>query len=1292
MRPFSRRPRWWLAIVQIALLLATLVSPAIAAEEPAPMTGTQLIDLLRTYQVVRGDPSGNLNLDRPITRAEMITIVVRAVGGESTADLYQRVSSFSDAEGHWAQGYIAYAYFQKLVKGDGNNLVRPNDFISYAEALTLVLRVVGKEPTSGQWPLNIMLEAMDLKILPEGVTAGNLSGNAIRGPIFQSLARAMVTVTTASGKTFLQQYLDQAPPVLSVAQQPASTKETSVKVSGTVQGASSVTVNGQPAQLTGETFSANVSLAIGPNEITVVAVDLANNKTTKTVSVTRVPPIASLEFTGAARVKPGAPEKYTIVAKDSEGKVVGLEGVTAEVTGNIGTFDVATGTLRASSTPGRGKITLKTLTLSKSLDVEVMGLAPEATHLGFRQVNNGLPVSINKPMTVVIEVRNINGQRLETDYGRQVTLVATGLTGLNVTPAIATTEAGLATFTVTSPMTGIVNLQAVTTGITGSAYTAEFGTNMRVRLSADPGSVTIGSVNNFSRIRATLVDENGTAIVNNTEADIAVQLSASGTDGALSDQYLRILRGHTGSWQGGDEGIYTVGAQGGTVTVTGVVTSGQRITVDPTSLGTSIPSIGSGSKFDITAFQPYTPGQFGNLYIRLVDGNGHTIPGQFAYQLSVETSNSDPKTNGIPAGVSITLGETGLTPISDGIAEGSAGDGADVIGRTVGGVSTLRIHYTRPGQVYLTVVPVGGSTTAYASDGTVGTATYPSVSNQTYTLNFSQSPTSVRLKADSDGFGNGQPAGATTQGRTITLTAMLTDSQGNWTPGTSATVTLTKVSGTSTTATGTSAVAVDGKAQFTVQATAASGEDVYKVSANLSGTPESNQVTLQVQNTAPAAPSVIAIRGTNNGIPGTLNYISPNDTGMEIELGRDAAQHYAVVRVYREGHGTPVYTSEPIDMTGPAPRVTVPKSVLPGGVNRYQITLRNGFAESPRSVVTSQVTTAVVVSNFSFTNAKYQRSTQQLTVSGSGFSNTTDTVNPALMTIRDASTGQSISLAGAQVTVNNYSQLTLNFTGITAITDALGDLTKFSGNDVTLTASAGWYTRVNGEQSAAITAGGVVGPMANIRDVVYDRSNSRLYLNGEGFTSVNIDFSKLKLQADGATDITLNAFSASRISDSQWMLSLTPSAVTALDATGTYALFTQNGWAYDSSWTQPTLTPLTGLTLYSQVALSSVTYNKADDKVTITGSGFTSGAVQVGSLQFVNKNNGQTVTLSGTASVVNDGTIEITLDSAEATALENTTNFAATHSIYLNGSAGWFVKAGRSAAPIPDRMLRLFIQ
>jgi hypothetical protein len=124
---------------------------------------------------------------------------------------------------------------------------------------------------------------VSLDFLPEG--------NLVLDVVATDAAGNSTSVTRSAN-------LDTTPPVVSITS-PASgflTKEATVDVSGAVEGAVSVAVNGIPASLTGAGFAATVGLADGDNSIRAVATDAAGRSAEAIVVVTQdaVPPTLSL--------------------------------------------------------------------------------------------------------------------------------------------------------------------------------------------------------------------------------------------------------------------------------------------------------------------------------------------------------------------------------------------------------------------------------------------------------------------------------------------------------------------------------------------------------------------------------------------------------------------------------------------------------------------------------------------------------------------------------------------------------------------------------------------------------------------------------------------------------------------------------------------------------------------------------------------------------------------------------------------------------------------------------------
>lgn len=107
-------------------------------EEPA--------QLLAALKIMVGDDDGAFRLDDNIKRSEVAKMAVHALGLEDLADSAKGESKFPDVSvNHWANGYINIATSQGLIEGDDNGNFRPNDSITYAEAMAIFVRALGYE-------------------------------------------------------------------------------------------------------------------------------------------------------------------------------------------------------------------------------------------------------------------------------------------------------------------------------------------------------------------------------------------------------------------------------------------------------------------------------------------------------------------------------------------------------------------------------------------------------------------------------------------------------------------------------------------------------------------------------------------------------------------------------------------------------------------------------------------------------------------------------------------------------------------------------------------------------------------------------------------------------------------------------------------------------------------------------------------------------------------------------------------------------------------------------------------
>ena len=99
------------------------------------------ISTLTNAGIILGYNDGTFKPDAPITRAQLAAIAVRF----STV-IYDGDSTFNDVpSSHWASRYIALAEYLGWINGYRDNTFKPDQYITRAEAITLINRVLERD-------------------------------------------------------------------------------------------------------------------------------------------------------------------------------------------------------------------------------------------------------------------------------------------------------------------------------------------------------------------------------------------------------------------------------------------------------------------------------------------------------------------------------------------------------------------------------------------------------------------------------------------------------------------------------------------------------------------------------------------------------------------------------------------------------------------------------------------------------------------------------------------------------------------------------------------------------------------------------------------------------------------------------------------------------------------------------------------------------------------------------------------------------------------------------------------
>ena len=98
---------------------------------------------LQGLGVVSGTGGGCFEPDSFLTRAELCTMAVNAMGLGDKVSTYSRKTLFSDVPSSaWYNGYINLAYSEGLINGYGNGTFGPNDTVTYGQAAAIMLRML----------------------------------------------------------------------------------------------------------------------------------------------------------------------------------------------------------------------------------------------------------------------------------------------------------------------------------------------------------------------------------------------------------------------------------------------------------------------------------------------------------------------------------------------------------------------------------------------------------------------------------------------------------------------------------------------------------------------------------------------------------------------------------------------------------------------------------------------------------------------------------------------------------------------------------------------------------------------------------------------------------------------------------------------------------------------------------------------------------------------------------------------------------------------------------------------
>ncbi|MBE7012475.1 MAG: S-layer homology domain-containing protein [Ruminococcaceae bacterium] len=180
--------RKFIASVLTSIMTFSMMATAVFAAVPSDVANTkyeEAAEVLGVLNVMVGDDTGAFRPDDAIIRSEAAKVAVAISGLTEVANVTSGTTKYPDVfNGHWATGFINVATDQKMVVGDTAGTFRPDDKITYAEAVTILVRALGYEPQAqakGGFPTGYLVTGSDIG-LTKGVS-GTQNKAVSRGDI-----------------------------------------------------------------------------------------------------------------------------------------------------------------------------------------------------------------------------------------------------------------------------------------------------------------------------------------------------------------------------------------------------------------------------------------------------------------------------------------------------------------------------------------------------------------------------------------------------------------------------------------------------------------------------------------------------------------------------------------------------------------------------------------------------------------------------------------------------------------------------------------------------------------------------------------------------------------------------------------------------------------------------------------------------------------------------------------------------------------------------------------------------
>lgn len=139
----------------IVILLFLVLLGSVSSTYASQVNVADVMPLLSELKIMVGDENGDYQLDREVLRSEFTKVAVASSSYKDTVAPTLKTSSYKDVPAtHWAAPYIRAGIDAGFCKGYLDSTFRPNNTVTFEEAVTMMLRVLGysEDDFGNSWP------------------------------------------------------------------------------------------------------------------------------------------------------------------------------------------------------------------------------------------------------------------------------------------------------------------------------------------------------------------------------------------------------------------------------------------------------------------------------------------------------------------------------------------------------------------------------------------------------------------------------------------------------------------------------------------------------------------------------------------------------------------------------------------------------------------------------------------------------------------------------------------------------------------------------------------------------------------------------------------------------------------------------------------------------------------------------------------------------------------------------------------------------------------------------------